>query len=112
VNALSNVADSYTILDDYETVVLKNGKVQIFASGEEIKKKYEEIDKKAAEEGIGNFTTYTEKEIFDIPQVIENVFSGRIDFESKTTKNETLQELQNHDIERIEIIASGTSYYA
>ena len=112
VNALSNVADSYTILDDYETVILKNGKVQIFSSGEEIKKKYEEIDKKAAEEGIWNFSTYTEKEIFDIPQVIENVFSGRIDFESKTIKNETLQELQNHDIEKIEIIASGTSYYA
>lgn len=112
INALSTVADSYTILDDYETVILKNGKVQIFASGKEIQKKYEEIDKKAAEEWIGNFPTYTEKEIFDIPQVIENVFSGRVDFESKTIKNETLQELQNHDIEKIEIIASGTSYYA
>lgn len=112
INALSSVADSYTILDDYETVVLKDGKAQVFARGEAIEKKYEEIDKKAAEEGLGNFTTYTEKEIFDIPQVIENVFSGRIDFESKAIKNETLQELQTYDIERIEIIASGTSYYA
>lgn len=112
VNALSTVADSYTILDDYETVVLKGGKAQIFVAGEEVTKKYEEIDKKAAEEGIWNFTTYTEKEIFDIPQVIENVFSWRVDFESRSIKNETLQELQNYDIERVEIIASGTSYYA
>ncbi len=112
VNALSTVANSYTILDDYETVILKEGKVQIFSFGKEISKKYEEIDKKAAEEWIGDFTTYTEKEIFDIPQVIENVFSGRVDFESKTIKNETLLELQNYDIERVEIIASGTSYYA
>lgn len=112
INAISSVADTYTILDDYETVILKNGKVQVFSSGKEVAKKYEEIDKKAAEEWLGNYTTYTEKEIFDIPQVLENVFSGRIDFESKTIKNEHLQELQNYDIERVEIIASGTSYYA
>jgi hypothetical protein len=44
--------------------------------------------------------------------VLENVFSGRINFAEKKIINETLTELNEYDIERIEIIASGSSYFA
>jgi hypothetical protein len=35
-----------------------------------------------------------------------------VDFETRTIKNETLSQLNEYDIERIEIIASGSSYFA
>ena len=59
-----------------------------------------------------SFPTFTEKEIHDVPWVIENVFKWRINFEEKTITNETLKELANYEIENIEIIASGSSYFA
>jgi hypothetical protein len=37
---------------------------------------------------------------------------GRVDFVSKTINNETLNKLNEKEIERIEIIASGSSYFA
>jgi len=44
--------------------------------------------------------------------VLENVFSGRINFAEKKIVNDTLLKLNEYDIERVEIIASGSSYFA
>ena len=112
MNALASVAHSYTILEDYEMVVINNGTYQVFNASGAIEKKVEKIDTKEQISELGSFSCFTEKEIFDIPEVISNVFQGRINFETKEIHNETISELLEHDIERIEIIASGTSYYA
>ncbi len=112
VNALSSVAHSYTSLEDYEMVIIENWKYSIFSAWKEINKKIEEMDIDYNKEDVWDFSSYTEKEIFEIPNVLENVFSWRIDFESKMIKNDTLEELNTYDIEKIEIIASGSSYYA
>ena len=47
-----------------------------------------------------------------MPQILKNVFKGRIDFENKTIKSDTLDDLNSYDIENIEIIGSGSSYFA
>lgn len=112
INALSSVAQSYAILEDGEMVIIENGKYKVSISGKDIEKTSEQISQKVEISDIGNFTSFTEKEIFDIPDVLENVFNGRINFEQKTVSNETLNELNEHEIERIEMIASGSSYFA
>lgn len=112
VNALASVAHSYTSLEDYEMVVIEDWKYSIFSAWKEIDKKVEEMDIDYNKEDVWDFSSYTEKEIFEIPNVLENVFSWRIDFESKMIKNDTLEELNTYDIEKIEIIASWSSYYA
>lgn len=40
------------------------------------------------------------------------MFNGRVKFDEKVISNETLSELNEQDIERIEMIASGSSYFA
>jgi glutamine---fructose-6-phosphate transaminase (isomerizing) len=112
INALSSVAQSYVILEDYEMVVIENGTFQVFSSGKEVSKNSEQITEKKETSDIGTFSCFTEKEIFDIPNVLENVFSGRIKFDEKTISNETLSQLNEQEIDRIEMIASGSSYFA
>lgn len=112
INALSSVAQSYVILEDYEMVIIENGKYQVFSSGKEVAKTSEQISGEKENSDIGSFSCFTEKEIFDIPQVLENVFNGRVKFDEKVISNETLSELNEQEIERIEMIASGSSYFA
>lgn len=112
INALSNVATEFVSLDDWETVVIKNWSKEIFSMWEKIIKTSEVIDKNFEVADKWDFETFTEKEIADIPEVLKNVFKWRIDFDEKTISNETLEELNTHDIEKIEIIASGSSYFA
>lgn len=112
INALSQVAKEFTILEDFEFVVIKDKHFSIFSSWEKIEKKSQEINSEELKSELGSFEYYTEKEIFDIPEVIENVFSGRINFAEKKIVNETLLELNEYEIERVEIIASWSSYFA
>lgn len=112
INALSRLAKEFTPIEDNETVVIKNGKYKIYSLGEEIEKKHEKIDESFEVADIGGFDTFTQKEIHEIPNVLRNTLKGRINFETKTIHNETLDLINQKDIENIEIIASGSSYFA
>ncbi|MDD2871612.1 MAG: glutamine--fructose-6-phosphate transaminase (isomerizing) [Candidatus Gracilibacteria bacterium] len=112
LNALSRVAKEFTYLEDYETIVIKDGEYCVYSRGEEVNKTHEKIDENVEIADKGKFETFTEKEIFEIPTVLRNALKGRIDFETKTITNNTLDELNKLDIENIEIIASGSSYFA
>ncbi|MDD3145637.1 MAG: glutamine--fructose-6-phosphate transaminase (isomerizing) [Candidatus Gracilibacteria bacterium] len=112
INALGKVASEFTTLDDNETVVIKNGKYNVYSLGEKINKETEEITPDLGLADKGKFETFTEKEINEVPQVLKNALKGRINFETRTITNETLEELNSLDIKHIEIIASGSSYYA
>lgn len=112
VNALGGLAETYTILEDHEMVVIGDNKYSIYLAWAQIERASEEIGEAQKIDDLGSFTSYTEKEIFDIPSVLENVWSGRINFESKEIKNETLEALWDLDIDRICIIWSWSSLYA
>lgn len=112
VNALSSLAENYTILEDHEMVVIRDNKFSIYMAGEQVERASQEIEESQKIDELGSFTSYTEKEIFDIPSVLENVWSWRIDFEGKQIKNETLEALGDLDIDKICIVSSGSSYYA
>jgi glucosamine--fructose-6-phosphate aminotransferase (isomerizing) len=112
INAVSNVAVEFTTLEDNETVVIKNWKYDVFALWNKVEKDFEEIDDRFEAADKWLFETFTEKEIHEIPTVLRNSLKWRVDFETRTIKNETLSQLNEYDIERIEIIASGSSYFA
>lgn len=112
MNALSSLAENYTILEDHEMVVISGGKYKVYMAGAVQEKTQEKIDSNDDIHELGDFSSFTEKEIYEIPNILENVFSGRIDFEGKEIKNETLDALTDLDIERICIVSSGSSYYA
>jgi len=112
INALSQLAETFSILEDHEMVVIENNEYSIFMSGEKVEREAEEIGESQKIDELWDFSSYTEKEIFDIPSVLENVWSWRIDFANKSIHNETLEALGDLDIERICIVSSGSSYYA
>lgn len=112
VNALSDLAESYTILEDHEMVVIKNGDYRVYMAGALQEKQEETLEKNTDIHELGDFESFTEKEIYEIPNILENVFSGRIDFQNKEIRNETLDRLSELDINRICIVSSGSSYYA
>lgn len=112
INALSEMADEFITLDDNETVVIKNWQCEIFSLWKKVEKESETIDDNFYKSNIWDFETFTEKEINEIPEVIENVFKWRINFDTKSINNETLNQLNEYEIEKIEIVASGSSFFA
>lgn len=112
VNALGSLADTYTILEDHEMVVIQEEKYTVFMAGQKIDHETQELGDYQKMDDCGDFGSFTKKEIFEIPQVIENVCSGRIHFDSKEICNETLTQLSDLDIDEIHVVSSGSSYYA
>lgn len=113
INALWKVATEFTTLDDNETVIIKNWKYNIYSlAWEKINKETEAITDNMWLADKWSFETFTEKEINEVPQVLKNALKWRINFETKTINNETLEELNSLEIKHIEIIASGSSYFA
>ena len=112
INAVSRVASEFVTLEDHEIIRIEWGKYSIFALGEEIERDREKMTSDFQSAHMGEFGTYTEKEIHEIPSVFMNALKWRINFETETITNETLDALGDMDIDRIEIIASGSSNYA
>ena len=112
INALNRVASEFTSLEDNETVIIKDWKYIIYSLWKEIKKEFEQIDENYEIADMWKFNTFTEKEIHEIPTVFRNALKWRINFETKEIHNETLEELGEYEIDKIEIIASGSSSYA
>ncbi len=113
INALWKVANEFIILEDRETVVIKDWKYQIYSlEWQKIEKEISEITPDLWIADKWKFETYTQKEINEIPDVLRNALKWRINFENKTINNETLEELNKLGFENIEIIASWSSYFA
>lgn len=112
INALWKVATEFTTLEDRETVVIKDWKYNVYSCWEKINKDLQDITPDLWLADKWKFPTFTEKEINEIPNTLRNSLKWRINFETKTINNETLDEINKLDIENIEIIASGSSYFA
>lgn len=111
-NAIANITDHYIPIDDHEMVVINNNSYKIINAEKEVKKEKIESIAYNTESEMWTFKHFMEKEIFEVPNIIENILGGRIDFNSLEIKSNALSRLDIKDIEKIEIIASGTSYNA
>jgi glucosamine--fructose-6-phosphate aminotransferase (isomerizing) len=103
-------------LDDREMVVLKKGEYTILdvEDGLEVSKPIQTIDWNAAMAEKGGFKHFMLKEIFEQPQAILNTISGRIipDTGQVELPEIGLDEAALRSIERIALVACGTSWHA
>ncbi|MBW7954245.1 glutamine--fructose-6-phosphate transaminase (isomerizing) [Candidatus Gracilibacteria bacterium] len=111
-NALSNMTQNYIPIDDNEMVIIDKNGYKILNSGVEIKKEKINSIYYDKENDMGSFKHFMEKEIFEIPNIIDNVLGGRVFFDQKEIKSNALDKIDIKNIDKIEIIASGTSYNA
>lgn len=111
-NAIANITDNYIPIDDNEMVVIKKDSYKIVNSWKEIEKEKITSISYDTDNDMWDFRHFMEKEIFEVPNIIENIIWWRIDFKTKEIKSNALSKIDVSGIEKIEFIASWTSYNA
>lgn len=103
-------------LEDYEMVVIdkKGFRIKNFKRSAEVKRTAEELDFDLEHTQIGDYPNFMLKEIFEAPQTIKLATLGRIRPDTGTVKLGGLVDVKQKllQMERIIIVACGTSYYA
>lgn len=104
-------------LDDFELVELKrNGTYELtdFKHARIVRRDAEELELDAVDASLGTFPHFMLKEIHEAPATIRTATQGRIRLDSNTVKLGGLENVseQLKYIDRIVIVACGTSYYA
>src|SRR3989344_2451349 len=103
-------------LDDYEIAVITAADVKIhnIKQAVEVTRQAEELDFDTQKAQLGDYPHFMLKEIFEAPQTIQSASRGRLRAETSTVKLGGLESVteQLRYIDRIVIVACGTSYYA
>ncbi len=103
-------------LDDYEVAhITPDGlKIHNIRDAVQVQKEAELLDYDAEKAALGDYPNFMLKEIHEAPQTIQSAIRGRIKPEANTVKlgglDNVMEQLQF--IDRIVIVACGTSYYA
>lgn len=104
--------DEYITLEDGDMFCIENGDYKVVNRGVELVRDKESITETEKAMELGNFPHFMLKEVYEQGEVLRNVFAGRVDFEEKTIRNNTLDEVVAQGFERVHIIASGGSSFA
>lgn len=104
-------------LDDYELAIInKTGSYEItnFKHSKAVTRIAEKLEYDLEQSQLGDYAHYMLKEMNEAPQTIKNATLGRIRLETNTVKLGGLDNVvdQLRYIDRIVIVACGTSYYA
>jgi len=103
-------------LDDFEVAQIKAGELKIndIKKAIQVHRVAEILDFNQENALLGDFPNFMLKEIFEAPQTIQSATRGRVTIESNTIKLGGLENVaqQLRHIDRIVIVACGTSYYA
>jgi len=105
---------SYTkrviFLEDGDIAVVKRDSVNIFNfNGEKVERKVVEIPWSISQAEKAGFKHFMIKEIFEQPRAISDTISGRI---SRIKGKLLLGGIDGYNVDRIHIVACGTSYHA
>lgn len=115
VQAIISHTNKVVYLDDHEIALCKGAELKLFsAAGQPIKKEVSTITWSADQVEKAGFKHFMLKEIFEQPRAVANAIAPHVDLSSKTVKllDVGITEEQLQKIQRIFIIACGTSYYA
>ncbi len=115
VQAIISHTNKVVYLDDHEIALCKGSELKVFsAAGHPIKKEIVTITWSADQVEKAGFKHFMLKEIFEQPRAVANAIAPHIDLESKMVRlaDVGISEEQFQKIERVFIIACGTSYYA
>ncbi|HEU4606847.1 MAG TPA: isomerizing glutamine--fructose-6-phosphate transaminase, partial [Chitinophagaceae bacterium] len=103
-------------LDDYEMVTISRHSYHIknIKDSKKVKRPAEKLEFDLEQAKLGDFPNFMLKEIYEAPQTIRSATLGRIRLETSTVKLGGLENVVNQlkYIDRIVIVACGTSYYA
>ena len=109
-NALANITDKYIPIDDNEMVVINWDNYKILSAWNEVSKDSYASIKNDITEDMWHFKHFMLKEIFECPEITQNILWWRINFDTHEIKSNSLDKIDFTKIEKIEIIASWTSY--
>ncbi len=110
--ALAGYAEDLIYLDDWELAYVSNWDYIIKSEGKLIVKSIEKIDIDCNLYDKWDFAHYMLKEIHEQPNVLNEVFRWRVDFDNSTLNSSAFQDLDKHDFKKAVFIACGTSYHA
>lgn len=115
-NVLAKHTKQISFLNDYDLAEISFSKVKVENLKTDLKfdPKIEVLELATNKSSLNNFKDYMLKEIFDIPSTIKLASRGRINFKNGTVKLGGLDVVSEElaHIDRIIIVACGTSYYA
>ncbi|MDR3088902.1 MAG: glutamine--fructose-6-phosphate transaminase (isomerizing) [Desulfobulbaceae bacterium] len=116
VPAFLKYTNQVIFLDDEEMATLKNGSFQVtsLASGATLNKAIQTISWNAAMAEKAGYKHFMLKEIYEQPQAITNTLRGRVEVQTGeiTIPEIGLSDEQLQKIERITLVACGTSWHA
>ncbi len=114
--ALLSKTKKVIYLDDYELAAItpQGVKIHNYKQAHDVQRTAEELDYDAEKAALGDFPNFMLKEIHEAPQTVQAASRGRIKVETNTVKLGGLESVaeQLRYIDRIVIVACGTSYYA
>ena len=115
-SAIMEYTKEVLYLEDYEMVTLKAGKhtIKNIRHEREIDRKSETLTFDTDAIGKGEYEHFMLKEMHEVPDAIRAAIRGRVRLEDMSVKLGGLQDVEEQlkHIERIIIVACGTSYYA
>lgn len=115
-SAVADAATKIVYLEDYEIAIVerKSYTIKNVLKKQPVKREPEDIILEDIATSKGDYPHYMLKEIFEAPQTIQNAILGRIKLESNEVKLGGIEAVANQlkTIDRLIIIACGTSYYA
>lgn len=115
-SALPQGFNKLIYLEDFEMAVIKDDEphVKNFKEHVAVEKEPEDLSEFSLRASKGDFAHYMLKEIHDAPETIRGATAGRVRLGDKTVKLGGLDSVLNQleHIDRIIIVACGTSYYA
>jgi glucosamine--fructose-6-phosphate aminotransferase (isomerizing) len=115
-SAVADAADKIVYLEDYELAIVerKTYIVKNFIKKQTVNRQPEDIVLDDVAANKGEYAHYMLKEIHEAPKTIQNAILGRIKLETHSVKLGGIESVANQlsGIDRILIVACGTSYYA
>ena len=110
--SLIGLIDDYIILEDGDIFLVTPTEYTVLSEEISTDRKHHGVDESEKPVELGDYPHFMLKEIFEQPKVLEDVWRGRVNFDTHELHSETLLSLQDSEIERIVIVASGTSYHS
>ncbi|PID84281.1 glutamine--fructose-6-phosphate transaminase (isomerizing) [Candidatus Gracilibacteria bacterium] len=110
--ALIGLIDDYIILEDGDIFMMTPEEYTILSEDREVNRDRHDVDEDENPVELGDFPHFMLKEIYEQQTVLQEMFRGRINFETNTLHSDVLEELVKEEIEKITIVASGTSYHS
>jgi glucosamine--fructose-6-phosphate aminotransferase (isomerizing) len=111
---LKNTRRVIYLQDEQIAVIQKDHCVVKTLSGEKVNYVVDKVSWKLEEAEKGGFEKFMLKEIHEQPEILKNVWIGRVNLKKGTVhfEEEALTEREAKSIRRLVIVACGTAYYA